>query len=511
MPTQHLTDWVAYNAVRFPGEIAADNLSSGEAVTWSQLEDRVGRLTGVLGARGIARGDRIGMIVDDDWRVLALQFACIRLGAIFVPFNWRLTGAEIELLCKDAELSLLVHDTVWAEVASGIAAQTGVPLASWRDPGGRVDLDARMEATTPVRSRGFYEGGQIAQMLYTSGTTGLPKGALISLGGMAWHALNVQHEMVIGDPPARYLSILPLFHAAGLNAIANPTLLAGGRVSVMPRFDPERAAELLGRAEHGVTNVNGAPVQYRMIADRAPADADFAHIGAAMVGGGLCPPDLGDWYGERGLDLQAGWGATEMGPSATLMPKASRSSKAHTVGLPVRHLQLRVVDPATNLDVAPGETGEAWVRGPAILAGYWRREVDPDPDSQDGWFKSGDGVSVDEDGFVVLRGRFKDMYKSGAENVFAAEVERVIVDHPAVRDAAVIGVPDVKWGEVGHAIVIAEAGAEVIAADVVAHCARRLAKYKLPVQIHVVDDFPRNVTGKVQKNVLREQLDQASR
>ncbi|MFI8089458.1 class I adenylate-forming enzyme family protein [Streptomyces sp. NPDC086080] len=502
----HLTDWVSYNARRHGPEIAVDGIDSGRQLTWSQFEDRVARLSSVLVDLGIERGDRVGLIADDDWRVLALQFACIRTGAVYVPFNWRLTVDEIAVLCEDADLALLLHDGTWQDTATTLGKKSGVPLAGWEGTDVRNDIDVLMDGAAPMAGTGPYLGDQTAQILYTSGTTGLPKGALITLGGLAWHALNVQHEMAIGGPPARYLSALPLFHAAGLNAIVNPTLMAGGRISVMRRFDPARAAELLGDSSHGFTHFNAAPVMYRMVMENASDSADFSHIRAGMVGGGAIPADVGAYFSERGLELQAGWGATEMGPSMTLMPKASRAAKAHTVGMPVQHVQMRVVDPVTLEDVAPGEIGEAWVRGPAISPGYWRREPENDEATAEGWFKSGDAVSIDEDGFVALRGRFKDMYKSGGENVFCAEVERVIVSHRDVQDAAVVGVPHEKWGEVGYAVVVPEAGRTVDESGLIAHVATRLAKYKVPVKVVVVEDFPRNVTGKIQKNVLRDML-----
>ncbi|TYL55478.1 long-chain fatty acid--CoA ligase [Nocardioides sp. BGMRC 2183] len=502
----HLTDWVAFNAQRFGSEIAVENLDNGEQLTWTQFEGHVGRLATVLRDLGVGAGDRVGLVAEDDWRVLAVQFACIRLRAMYVPFNWRLTTAEIEILAKDAEPSIVVHDGAWASTATTLAEQAGLPRASWSDGTAERDLDALVAAADPIDYDGHYRDDQVAQMLYTSGTTGLPKGALVTLGGLAWHTLNVVHEMGIGAPPARYLSQLPLFHAAGLNALTIPTLMSGGRVSILRRFDPATVAQLLSDAAEGVTNLSGAPVMWRMIMENSPNDADFSHVRAGQVGGGAIPADVGAWFSEHGLELQAGWGATEMGPSVTLMPKASRAAKAHTVGFPVRHVQIRVVDPLTNEDVAPGEIGEAWVRGPSISVGYWRREPDTDPDSKAGWFKCGDAISIDEDGYVALRGRFKDMYKSGGENVFCAEVERVIVSHPSVQDAAVIGVPDEKWGEVGYAVVVPAAGEQVDGPDVLAHVASRLAKYKVPTRVIVVDDFPRNVTGKIQKNVLRDQL-----
>lgn len=501
-----LTDWVAYNACRFPEETALEDVERGTRQNWTEVEARVARLAGFLSQRlGIVSGDRVGLLAEDDPRSFELQFACMRLGAIFVPFNWRLTTDELSVLVDDAGPTVLVHDVVWQEAAETLARRHGdLALVSWGVSGATVDFDEGIEAASPVPAQRGHHEDQVVQILYTSGTTGLPKGAMITLGNLVWNALNVIPELKIAGPPAKHLSSLPLFHAAGLNAISNPILMSGGAVSILRRFDPAKVADLLGDPRNGYTHNNGVPAVYRMIAECDNGHRDFSSVRAALSGGGALDAWTADYFSERGLELHSGWGATEMGPSLTFVGARDRVSKAHTVGFPVQHLQVRVVDPVTGEDVAPGEEGEAWVRGPSISKGYWRREPEDDIATKEGWFKSGDAISIDEDGYISLRGRFKDMYKSGGENVFAAEVERVISSHPSVQEAAVIGVPDERWGEVGHAVVVPETGQQVETAEILDHCRSKLAKYKVPVFVTVVDSFPRNVTGKIQKNVLRE-------
>jgi fatty-acyl-CoA synthase len=339
-------------------------------------------------------------------------------------------------------------------------------------------------------------------LLYTSGTTGLPKGAIITEGMLLAQTVNVLDSMGISGPPAKYLSVLPLYHAAGILAIAMPVLIRGGAVAVAGKFVPAQAARLLADAAYGVTNFNGPPVIYQAIADAAGPDSDFSHVRHGMVGGGDLAEDLYEYYRARGLELQTGWGATEMGPSATMMPKGRVGAPpSRGVGQVVPLTRLRVVSPDGG-DVPPGELGEAWVSGPSISPGYWRQTAEQDEAHVDGWLRSGDAVSVAPDGHVTFHGRFKDMYKSGGENVFAAEVERALLTCPGVLEAAVIGVPHYKWGEAGRAVIVVSPGAELDSGRVIAHCRTLLAGYKVPADIVFLGKLPRNVTGKVQKTDL---------
>jgi fatty-acyl-CoA synthase len=495
-----VTDWVGFHARHRPASIALEGLDSGLRLSWAALDARVARLAGALRGRlGVRPGERVALVADDDPRVVELQFACIRVGAVFVPFNWRLAPAEIEVLCRDAEPAVIVHDPRWQELAVGLRDRLAIPrLASWDCPDTELDLDRARDTSDPVGARRDRTSGQVSQILYTSGTTGTPKGALIPLGSLVANTMNVVDGLSLAGPPARYLSALPLFHAAGLNVMANPVLISGGQMSIVRRFDPERVAALLGDPANGYTHFNAAPAMYQMMAEHLEG-RDFAALRTSMAGGSRLEPELSDRLAELGIIAQTAWGGTEMGPNLTLTPRRDRARKVEAVGRPVRYTRLRVVDPDTGRDVPRGQTGEAWCRGPSICAGYWRQ----DSPFEDGWFRSGDAVHVDDDGFVVLSGRFKDMYKSGGENVFAAEVEAVLIDHPAVAEVAVIGVPDLKWGEVGRAVVVAAPGSSIGLAEIAGHCAGRLARYKVPKSVVTVEALPRNVLGKITKEALR--------
>lgn len=499
-----VTDWVVYHARRTPHRTALDGLDTGLTLTWAALDDRVARLSGALVAKfGVVPGDRVALIADDDPRVIELQLACFRVGALFVPLNWRLARAELEALCRDAEPALLVHDAVWQDLAVSVAERVAIPaVASWDCADSPADIDAARDGADRLRAGAFRSGGQIGQVLYTSGTTGLPKGVMVPLRSLAANTLNIFHGIALG-PSRRYLSVVPLFHAAGLNVLANPVMIAGGRMSIAKRFDPERVAGLLGDPDNGFSHFNAVPAMYQMLADSGLGAGDYSALIGAQAGAGSLETELSDHLAEHGITVQTSWGATEMGPVLTLLPREARAAKNHTVGFPVQHTQLRVVDPDSGADVADGEVGEAWARGASVCTQYWNREPDDSAAAREGWFRSGDAICIDEDGFVVFRGRFKDMYKSGGENVYTAEVENVLAAHANVAEVAVIGVPDAKWGEVGCAVVVPASATGVELADLVEHCTGRLARFKHPRSVVIVESLPRNTLGKVQKDQLR--------
>jgi fatty-acyl-CoA synthase len=498
-------DWVAYNAHRYPGEPSLENADTGEAWTWRQTEDRVGRLAAVLSDRlGVRSGDRVAVLAANHPRQLEIQFACWRVGAVFVPLNWRLAAAELQHCLGDAEPAVLVHDTAWAELAHQVGPAAGVScFAGWGGAGSGLDLDAEADAAAHRPASGENSLDQPAQLLYTSGTTGRPKGAICTLSTLIWHSLNIAGPANVSGAGDRHFASLPLFHAGGLNGVTNPVLLGGGCVRVAARFDPAQTLAQLGDPSAGVTHFSGPPFAYLSMASLPEFDrADFTGMRYGQLGGGYLDGEMAGAYAARGIELLSTYGATEMGPSVTSMTPGAAAGKIGSCGFPVQHTQVRLVD-SSGADVAAGEVGEVWVRGPAITPGYWRH----DPGScfePGGWFRSGDAMKVDEDGFFSMTGRFKDMYKSGGENVFAAEVEDVLIGHPDVAEIGIVGIPDPKWGEVGRAVVVAKPGTEPTLESIVAYGGARLARYKLPKSVVLVEELPRNGAGKVVKARLRQ-------
>ena len=509
-PGQRATDWVDHNARRYPDLPALESVDTGSTQNWAQTEYRVSRLAGVLADRlGVRRGDRVAVLATNDPRLLELQFACWRLGAVFVPLNWRLTPTELASLLTDAEPALLVHDARWADVTSALAGQVPA-LACWGTRDGPLDLDSALDGARacPASLDNFLD--QPAQLLYTSGTTGQPKAAITTFGTLIWNALNIAGPARVTGEGDRHLAALPLFHAGGLNGITNPVLLGGGCVRTAASFEPERTLTLLGAPSSGITHFSGAPVMYLMMS-RLPGfeGADFGRMRYGQLGGGYLEGELAGRYAERGVHLLPSYGATEMGPSVTSMTVSAAPHKIGSCGFPVQHTQLRLVDD-DGQDVAAGEAGEVWVRGPSILPGYWRRDRNSDPSFSNGWFRSGDAMRMDSDGFCYITGRFKDMYKSGGENVFAAEVEDVLVGHPDIAEIGIIGVSDPKWGEVGRAVVVARPGTTVTPESIAAYGAAKLARFKLPHSVVCVEALERNSSGKVVKDTLRKKYGDVS-
>jgi fatty-acyl-CoA synthase len=504
-------DWVAYHAAHRPDAPALRRAEDATTTTWAQLEDRVGRAAATLRTLGVETGDRVALIAENDPRVFEIQFAAMRLGALFVPLNWRLTVHELAEICLDADPAILVHDEVWAGVAVQVAEKAEIPTRfTWNTGDATGEYESALANADPVGPRPEARQSDPTHILYTSGTTGRPKGALSTHGTLVWQALNTAHTTGYAGKNCHHLNQMPLFHAGGLNVMANPILYFGGAVTTMRRFDP--AAVLDAFANTGttgappVTHFAAIPLMYQAIqAQPGWADADLSHLRHLIVAGAIGTPELFQAWSARGLPLQPQYGGTEMGPMAfALDHEAEHQDKAEagSAGLGAIHTEIRLVDPAGN-DVADGEVGEIWLRGPSVTVGYWCKQR-ADFFTGD-WFRTGDAARRDADGYYYLAGRTKEMYKSGGENVYPAEVENVLSLHPAVADLAVVGVADEQWGEVGMAVVVAAPGAEPTLEDLVAFAGDKLARFKLPKRLAVVEDLPRNVTGKVNRDALREQ------
>jgi fatty-acyl-CoA synthase len=498
-------DWVESNARRFGAEPALEDVDDGDVLTWAQLEDRVARVAGMLSEQfGVGRGDRVLVLAEGDPRVFEVMFACMRLGAIMVPLNWRLTPVELTELCVDTEPTLVIHDPVWQDVALTVGAAAGVTASvGWRCTDAALDYDTAVEKATPVRASLSNRLSDPALILHTSGTTGTPKGAIATAGTMTWQTFNTAQEALITGPGVKQLNPLPLFHAGGLTTVAAPILRSGGCVGVLRRFDPEQVAAALCDPSRGFTHWTAPPVMHQAVASTSQFGAgDLSAVRYAQVAGGVPSLALLEQWRERGVVLQQAYGGTELGPAVTTMNRDAVAGRPTSCGraVPFTHVRLVGDDDA---DVADGEVGEVWIAGPSVTTGYWRRPVGTGF-TDDGWFRTGDAARRDDEGYYYLVDRLKDMYKSGGENVYPAEVERVLADHPDVVEVAVVGVADEQWGEVGRAFVVARTGATVTLDSLAAHCEGRLARYKLPKSVVVVEGaLPRNTTGKVPKADLR--------
>ena len=496
-------DWVAHHAHHRPDSPALRCAEDGRSLSWAELEDRVGRLTSLLSALGVTKGDRVALIAENDPRVFEAQFAAMRLNALFVPLNWRLTTHEITEICRDSTPRVMLHDDTWAATAAEVAERASIPARlAWGTAGDGdwAGLDTAAH-TPPTLDRQLDD---LVHVLYTSGTTGRPKGALGSHATLLWQALNTAHTTGYSQPGCHHLNPMPLFHAGGLNVMANPILYFGGTVTTMTRFAPDLVLAAMADQTLPVTHFSAIPLMYQAIADQPGfAEADLSGARHFIIAGAIATPELLQLWADRDVPLQPQYGGTEMGPMATALDDETAllgMAKLGSAGRKALHTDIRLVG-ADGVDVPDGEIGEIWLRGPSITVGYWGK---PREDYFSGeWFRTGDAASRDADGFYYLAGRTKEMYKSGGENVYPAEVENILSLHPAVADLAVVGVPDEKWGEVGMAVVVPQRGAGLTLEELHAFAGDQLARYKLPKHLVLVDELARNVTGKVSRPELR--------
>ena len=489
-------DYVRLHAVGQPHRRACVELATGRSWTYAELDADIARCVAVMRTHGVGRGDRIAVLSRNSVWLLVLQQALMRLGAIFVPLNWRLAAAEIDLLIADCDPLLLVTDQACAQLAETCAGGSALLTLD--------QLAAAIESAEPDRSEPPVDSDAPSIILYTSGTSGRPKGVIVTERNAFFTASNFS---VLGRVSNRstFLCDSPKFHVIGLLTSFRPGLMQGGTMLVSPGFDPALTFARLADPALGITHYFCVPQMAKMLR-RVPGfdPGRLRGLTALFTGGAPNPPqDIRTWLAE-GVTMADGYGSTEAGTVLGMPPEPEVIAvKAGSAGLPAPTLALRIVDGA-GTKIGDDAVGELQIYGPNVTPGYWRRpEETAAAFTADGWFRTGDLARRDGDGFFTLVDRLKDMFISGGENIYPAEIEQVLLDHPAIAEVAVIGVPDPQWGEVGHAYVVTKAEAAGLAADLAAHCSMRLARYKIPKSFVQIDALPRTGSGKVMKQQLR--------
>ncbi|MFE5094836.1 long-chain fatty acid--CoA ligase [Streptomyces sp. NPDC056638] len=499
MRNQGIGSWPARRNRKTPRRTAL--LHEGRAIGYAELHDRCTRLAHVLRDAGVRRGDRVAYLGPNHPAYLETLFATGLLGAVFVPLNTRLAVPELLHQLTDSGSRVLVHavqpDGRVADLAKGAGVTT--LLAVQAGPGPAYEELLAAADTDPLDEEVGHE--DVCLIMYTSGTTGRSKGAVLTHGNIVWNSLNVLVDTdLAGDEVA--LVAAPLFHTAALNMSCLPTLLKGGTVLLESSFDADRSLRLVER--HRVTCMFGVPTMYDAMA-AAPgwAGADLSSLRTLLCGGAPVPSRTARAYLDRGLAFVQGYGMTETAPGALVLDRADSLSHAGSAGVPHFFTDVRVLRPSGE-EAAPGEKGEVVVAGPNVTPGYWNLpEATAAAFLDGGRFRSGDVATVDADGYVRLVDRLKDVIISGGENIYPAEVEDALLGHPDVAEAAVIGVPDPKWGEVGRAVVVPHPGAALTAEELIAHLEGRLARYKIPRSVVLVPELPRNAAGKLLKQPIR--------
>jgi fatty-acyl-CoA synthase len=490
-----IPDLLARRAALAPDAAAIEDAPTGGTRTYAELDARAACAAALLKARHVGEGDRIAILCRNRPEFFELLFACARVGAVLVPLNWRMPPAELDMLIADAEPTLLFYGD---EDAATVARLSGGTPAIALGP----DYEALLARSAPAARRPQWPLRATWYLLYTSGTTGRPKGVVYTFGMALANYVSLSAAIGLGRADAT-LNFLPLFHTAGINLHSLPTLIAGGRILVLPRFDAEAVVSIIEAKR--IDTFFGVPTVYQALLDHprfaaAPLDR-VRHWGC---GGAPLPDSLAFRCRDAGIRVCNGMGMTETGPTAFLMDPADAWDRIGSVGKPQLLCSARIVD-ASGREVGAGEVGDLQFAGPGVTPGYWRNEeATRAAFTADGWLRSGDLARRDADGFFHIAGRRKEMFVSGGENVYPAEVENVLCAHPAVQDVAVLPRPDPRWGEVGRAFVqlAPEASPPPREDELQAFCRARLAPYKVPASFAFVADFPRTSAGKIQKHLL---------
>jgi fatty-acyl-CoA synthase len=507
-PPPVVGDWSGRAATYWPERLALVEAATGRRFTYGELDGRAGRLAAWLDAAGIGRGERVGVLARNGVEVLDAFFACGKLGAVLVPFNWRLHPRELGELAARTRPAALLYEEAFREGAAAVAAAVApAPRVVHLNGEGLRSSRAYGEVlrTPPLAGPvADLDAEDIACHLFTGGTTGAAKAAMVSYRMIAWNTLNTSvHELGRDDVTITHT---PMFHTGGLLVYTVPLLVLGGTVVLMRSWDPDAMLELIGRER--VTMFFCVPTQYQLLlASPRLAGADLSSLRFVTSGGAPLPVSLLErWRARCDVPFKQGFGMTEFGPGAFSMAPEHAVSKAGSIGRPNWFVSAAVVDEhGRRLD--PGQVGELVLKGPSMFSGYFGDPRATAEAVRDGWFHTGDLARRDGDGFFFIVDRKKDMFVSGGENVYPAEVERAICEHPGVLMCAVVGVPDERWGEVGRAFVVPRdaAAAAAISGDALPEFLRsRLAAYKVPRSVQLVAELPLSPQGKVLKRLLRE-------
>lgn len=497
-------DWIRFHARHHPQAVAFRSAESGVSLSYKQTNARIDALASALRAQhSVGRGDRVLHLSRTTVEAFEVQFACARIGAIFVPLNWRLSTAELQDVAADAEPAVMIYQAEFESAARAVAQRQGCLLIEFQGKRASGSYETVVEARTlPVLRDEQMDWESTWILLYTSGTTGRPKGAMLSYRMMYFNALNFIPTAKLSTDTV-FLCCMPTFHTGGLNCYANPVLFCGGTVVVMGEFNAERALGLMADPSMGITHFFGVPSMYLMLSELASfANARFPAFKVAGLGGAPATESLVDKWLSKTVPLQPAYGMTEIGPAIAVSTIERVRDKIRSVGQPVMNIEIRIAD-AAGCPVKVGEIGELQVKGPVLMSGYWNQPEQTAKAFRDGWFCTGDAGRLDDEGFLYIVDRYKDMYISGGENVYPTEVENAIAKHPAVLRSAVIGVADPKWGEVGRAYVVLKSESRLTEDALRAHLLGLLADFKLPKSYAFVKDLPQTASGKVKKQDLR--------
>jgi fatty-acyl-CoA synthase len=502
-------DWLHRREQLSPNKIALIDAENGDfEISYRQWNARANRLANFLREKlGIEKGDRISIYSVNRMEYLDLLFACNKLGAILQVINWRLTVGELEEVIGEVEPKVLIYSKEWLEQVNYLRSR--LKTVDWyvcfdeASVAGDIswaDEEDQWPETQPDRVELDWEDPWV--ICYTGGTTGLPKGAVLNYRSMTWNSINTVMSWGL-RPDDVVPHYMPMFHTGGINVLLLPIVHIGGTTIFCKGFDVDQLFDQIGRL--GITFFFGVPAMLLMIIQHPRwKSLDLSNVRLVMAGGGNCPKVIYEAFWAKGVEFKEGYGLTEAGPNTFWLPKDEVKNKIGSVGRPLFHVDAKIVDDAGH-ELGDNQVGELMVRGPHVFGGYWNRPEATEAVLDNGWLHTGDLAKVDNDDCYYIVGRLKDMIKSGGENIYPAEIEDILHSHPDILQAAVIPVPDPKWGEVGWAVVVQKPQTK-LTDDVLINWMRdHMAHYKVPKSVIFVKALPKTGANKVDKKKLMEQ------
>ena len=501
----NIGEWVRKWAAIQPHKTAI--IFEESSLTYGELSARANQLANALRKKRIQKGDRVGVLLYNSTEYVEIILALSTMGAILVPLNWRLSGSELKFILEDSGADTLIFGEEFTDAVRAIKPNIPVKEGSYICVGKAIcDWAMNYEKTVKAERPEKYEtetsgDGEDPQIImYTSGTTGLPKGAILSHRKTFYNVLNA--DIFYGlTPNDVFLITRPLFHSGGLLVETCPMLYKGGTIILKKRFKPLEMLETIEK--YKVTVVEPPATLLRFILDQCDVKKyDLSSVKSWFTGGERVPPSLLEEYQKLGIIVSQIFGQTETS-TITWLPMKEAKRKLGSVGVPVFHGDVKIVD-KEGREVKPGEVGEIVVSGPILMTGYWKRPQQTQETIKDGWLHTGDLAKRDEEGFFYVVDREKDMFITGGENVYPAEVEKVYLENSKISDVAVVGVPDEKWGEAGIVFIVMKKGEEMTEEEALKHCEGKLAKYKIPKRVVFLKELPMTGSEKIKRRNLRE-------